>query len=228
MSMLMVAAVFVPVSAEDSSWAASVTNKGVTVEGSTTIGTDTVYFVSDTNNSNWDSGKAILVTDASNVTGDENTVAALNNVKAGTDGDYKKLVTDVNASELQSVVVVDVHPNQAAANLVNAKTELQIKINYSGIESGATYYAVHWGKGTKEAVKCEAGDGTLSFTIHGCSPVIIYKVVKKAEENTNNNSGSNNQSSGKAITCESEHGKGWVWSESKNACVYKVTNTSAK
>lgn len=30
------------------------------------------------------------------------------------------------------------------------------------------------------------------------------------------------------VDCVEENGKGWVWSQSKNVCVYKVTNTSAK
>lgn len=30
------------------------------------------------------------------------------------------------------------------------------------------------------------------------------------------------------VDCVEENGKGWVWSSSKNVCVYKVTNTSAK
>ena len=32
----------------------------------------------------------------------------------------------------------------------------------------------------------------------------------------------------KVVTCEEANGKGWVWSEAKKACVYKVTNTSAE
>ena len=30
------------------------------------------------------------------------------------------------------------------------------------------------------------------------------------------------------VTCEDANGKGWIWSESKKACVYKVSNTSTK
>ncbi len=35
-------------------------------------------------------------------------------------------------------------------------------------------------------------------------------------------------SSSKVVTCEEANGKGWTWSETKKACVYKVSNTSAK
>ena len=30
------------------------------------------------------------------------------------------------------------------------------------------------------------------------------------------------------VTCEDANGKGWIWSETKKACVYKVSNTSTK
>ena len=40
---------------------------------------------------------------------------------------------------------------------------------------------------------------------------------------------SSNESSTKVVTCEEAMGsKNWTWSESKKACVYKVTNTSAE
>ena len=35
-------------------------------------------------------------------------------------------------------------------------------------------------------------------------------------------------SSSKVVTCEEANGKGWTWSETKKACVYKVSNTSTK
>ena len=45
-------------------------------------------------------------------------------------------------------------------------------------------------------------------------------IIEKEEEDTSNNVS--------IITCEDANGKGWVWSESKKACVYKVSNTSTK
>ncbi len=51
---------------------------------------------------------------------------------------------------------------------------------------------------------------------------ICYKDTKKNETNTSSN---NN----KVVTCEEYmNSKDWTWSESKKACVYRVTNTSAK
>ena len=59
----------------------------------------------------------------------------------------------------------------------------------------------------------------------GFSPVIIYKAVDNTASKTTDTSST---STTKVVTCEDENGKGWVWSESKKACVYSVTNTSAK
>ena len=57
---------------------------------------------------------------------------------------------------------------------------------------------------------------------------ICYKDTKKEEKKEETNT-SSNTSSTKVVTCEEAMGsKNWTWSESKKACVYRVTNTSAK
>ncbi len=229
MSMLMVAAVFVPVSAEN--LVGSPTGDAKT-HGTIEVNGETVYLVNSTDDENYKTQAAILVTTADGKSGSELTNAVVAKVKNESTDPYKSVVSGV--SGLKSLLVLDVRPNETAKGKIG-DTKVQITINYSGIESNATYYAVHvFSKNDSsteatEYSKCSNGDGTLTFEMSGFSPVIIYKVVdSKTTETTDNNANNNNQSSGKAITCESEHGKGWVWSESKNACVYKVTNTSAK
>lgn len=55
------------------------------------------------------------------------------------------------------------------------------------------------------------------------------KEEKKEETSTTSDSASSSTSSAKVVTCEEAMGsKNWTWSESKKACVYKVTNTSAE
>ena len=57
---------------------------------------------------------------------------------------------------------------------------------------------------------------------------ICYKDTKKEEKKEETNT-SSNTSSTKVVTCEEAmNSKNWMWSESKKACVYRVTNTSAK
>ncbi len=219
MSMLMMAAIFVPVMAENNGYVGSSTNNGVTTSGTISVGGTTVYLVNGTDAENYNSSPALLVSEAVNVTGDEKVQAVYSNVESGNDAQYKKLVSGVDG--LKALLVLDVRPNTQAARIVEGKT-VSITISYKGIESNATYYAVHIGEKTQEANKCTNGDGTLTFSMTGFSPVIIYKVVNDSKTTDSSSSSSS------VVTCEQANGKGWVWSESKQACVYKVTNTSAK
>ena len=220
MSVFMLAALFVPAMAEDN-FVGSSTND-VTTSGTITVGEKTIYLVNSTNDKNYKEEAALLVNNASVIT-NEKTKTVYDNVQSGNDGEYKKLVSGV--SGLKAIVVVDVTPNEAAKSILGDNTTVQITIGYAGIESNATYYAVHIGETNKEANKCSNGDGTLTFTMTGFSPVIIYKVVDNTASKTTDTSST---STTKVVTCEDENGKGWVWSESKKACVYSVTNTSAK
>lgn len=60
----------------------------------------------------------------------------------------------------------------------------------------------------------------------------VEEYIKEAGKNTPGNYLSNffaNRASTKVVTCEEDmNSKNWTWSESKKACVYRVTNTSAK
>ena len=220
MSVFMLAALFVPAMAEDN-FVGSSTND-VTTSGTITVGDKTIYLVNSTNDKNYKEEAALLVSNASVIT-NEKTKTVYDNVQSGNDGEYKKLVSGV--SGLKAIVVVDVTPNEFAKSILSDNTTVQITIGYAGIESNATYYAVHIGETNKEANKCSNGDGTLTFTMTGFSPVIIYKAVDNTASKTTDTSST---STTKVVTCEDENGKGWVWSESKKACVYSVTNTSAK
>ena len=220
MSVFMLAALFVPAMAEDN-FVGSSTND-VTTSGTITVGEKTIYLVNSTNDKNYKEEAALLVSNASVIT-NEKTKTVYDNVQSGNDAEYKKLVSGV--SGLKAIVVVDVTPNEDAKSILGDNTTVQITIGYAGIESNATYYAVHIGETNKEANKCSNGDGTLSFTMTGFSPVIIYKTVDNTASKTTDTSSA---STTKVVTCEDENGKGWVWSESKKACVYSVTNTSAK
>ena len=222
MSMFMLVAVFVPAMAEDNYVGSS--SNDVTTSGTIEVGGNTIYLVNSTTDKNYKEEAALLVTKASDASG-EKTKVVYQNVQSGNDAEYKKLVSGV--SGLEAVVVVDVSPNEKAKSIVGDDTTVQITIGYSGIEANATYYAVHIGENNKEANKCSNGVGTLTFTMTGFSPVIIYKVVNNTTNKTTENTDGSSSTS-KVVTCEDENGKGWVWSESKKACVYSVTNTSVK
>ncbi len=58
---------------------------------------------------------------------------------------------------------------------------------------------------------------------------LVYKDAKKPISTNNNDSNDSNHSDSKVVTCEEYmKSKNWTWSESKKACVYKVSNTSAE
>ena len=57
-------------------------------------------------------------------------------------------------------------------------------------------------------------DNSITFEADKFS---IYAIVYK---DTNKDDG--------VVTCEDQMGKGWIWSETKKACVYKISNTNVK
>ena len=75
----------------------------------------------------------------------------------------------------------------------------------------------------------DASTKSITFKTNKFSTyAICYKDTKKEEKKEETNT-SSNTSSTKVVTCEEAmNSKNWMWSESKKACVYRVTNTSAK
>ncbi len=58
---------------------------------------------------------------------------------------------------------------------------------------------------------------------------IVYKDAKKVDKKDESTSSNNTSSDSKVVTCEQAmNSKNWTWSESKKACVYRVSNTSSK
>ena len=114
----------------------------------------------------------------------------------------------------------------------SSKTEFNLALNVAGAKVGDTYYCVHDASSEVEVLNCFVKeDGiVLVKNIKSCSPFYLVKVAtsNNSDNNTNTSTDSSSASTSKVVTCEDENGKGWVWSESKKACVYKVTNTGAK
>ena len=55
-----------------------------------------------------------------------------------------------------------------------------------------------------------------------------YKEESKEESTPSKSYDAKDKNQDGVVSCEEENGKGWVWSETKKACVYRVTNTSVK
>ena len=88
-----------------------------------------------------------------------------------------------------------------------------------------------------DVIPASLSDNVLTFTTGKFSTYVIaaYSDAKPTPSPTptptpsTSSETSSNESSTKVVTCEEAMGsKNWTWSESKKACVYKVTNTSAE
>ena len=88
---------------------------------------------------------------------------------------------------------------------------------------------VHDGETTVLDATYDSNTKSITFKTDKFSTyAICYKDTKKEEKKEETNT-SSNTSSTKVVTCEEAmNSKDWTWSESKKACVYRVTNTSAK
>ena len=88
-----------------------------------------------------------------------------------------------------------------------------------------------------DVIPASLSDNVLTFTTGKFSTYVIaaYSDAKPTPSPTptptpsTSSETSSNESSTKVVTCEEAmNSKNWTWSESKKACVYKVTNTSAE
>ncbi len=74
-------------------------------------------------------------------------------------------------------------------------------------------------------------DNKLDFTASNFCvyALVVYGDETKKEEPKKTEETNNNEATSTVVTCAQAMGsKDWIWSESKKACVYKVTNTNAK
>ena len=118
-------------------------------------------------------------------------------------------------TEQSSTLVANLTPSDAAYSKIVWKSSDESIASVSASEQDNSVATL---KGLKE------GTVTISAYVYEkgkTSPTVKaeYKVQVLKKDSG---------SSGKVVTCEEANGKGWTWSESKKACVYKVTNTSSK
>ena len=88
---------------------------------------------------------------------------------------------------------------------------------------------IHNDDGIK-ALDAILNDNVLTFNSGKFSTfVICYEDTKKEEKKEETTTTTDTTSSTKVVTCEEAmNSKDWTWSESKKACVYRVTNTGSK
>ncbi len=148
------------------------------------------------------------------------------NVKFGTTDKteaHAKEAVASKASELpSSYAIVDMF-ELTRENGSETDEGFNLKLKVTSAKAGEKYYCVHEKSATEiEVLQCDVENGYVTIkNIKSCSPFYLVKDTTPAKT-------TESTSTTKVVTCEDENGKGWVWSESKQACVYKVTNTSAK
>lgn len=210
---------------------------------------DTVKKVDSVTDSTVTTSMYIDTTDVDESKVDTEALKAINN------GNVKSKVTAEEPKKVDDATVLsfDVKPVYTSDESKKVNTN-GITVTFS-LNVGATFpvgtrvYVEHFcSDGTVEYSTHDVTSGGLIWvtTTKGFSKFIvgIPEVVEEAkptptvapsatpetkvEENNNNNDASA-VSETKVVTCADAMGsKDWVWSEAKKACVYKVTNTSAK
>lgn len=127
-------------------------------------------------------------------------------------------------SDAAYVTVFKLVANDPAANLIS-NNAISFKVRLNGALKGQRYYVYRLdgeNGSIVQTMECSVEeDGVL--TIKGINICNTFIVAKDPSS-----SGSGSGSGTGVVTCEDANGKGWVWSESKGACVYSVTNTSTK
>ncbi len=223
---------FVPVMAED--FIGSKTATPVTGEGAY-CGNGTVQIEVVANGGDATDKAQIIVNTTGDGTADVKTIL---NSSASVEAFLSEQgVAPANLANAKAMALLDLSANATAKETIKGNGGyVMVPLSVAGVKKGDKVLALHWKSAQDKPEVIESlveKDGVVLVKMGSdFSPVMILTYTEKSTSGktdtnteTNTNSGTTNT---KVVTCESEHGKGWTWSESKNACVYKVTNTGAK
>ena len=149
----------------------------------------------------------------------------------------KKLVNDNLVGNtlgqiLNITLVKEVESTKTEVKETNAGLKISVSLDDSLVNKDSsierTYKVIRVHDNKTEILDASYDEATkkVTFTTDKFSTyAIVYKDTKKEEKKDN----SNNNSSTKVVTCEEAmNSKNWTWSESKKACVYRVSKTSTK
>ena len=164
--------------------------------------------------------------------------------------DAGEIVSKIIRGEIEILPVVKETPSDSSDKLVFDVEPLdqknnQAKVNTAGMN---VTFSLYVGKVFKEGDTVDVAhehDGSIVETLtcivdaNGYIQVSTTKgfsafTITKHEEAAPSNPDSGKSYDAKdsnhdgVVTCDESNGKGWTWSESKKACVYRVTNTSVK
>lgn len=144
-------------------------------------------------------------------------------------------------AKLETVVPLDINLYSVDENGVQTKiTSLNspITINMylpddvvNSIKNAKTIKVARFHGGVLTMLDATLNGNILSFKTDKFSTyaIVAYGTVSQTSNVVNKKAGPKDLNSDGVITCDEEMGsKNWIWSETKGACVYKVSNTSTK
>ena len=150
--------------------------------------------------------------------------------KAASDGLTKGAIYDINL-----YTNIEGETNQRKVTETTAQTVISFPLEERLVNTDSSvnreYKVVRVHNGESEVLDAAYDSTTKSITFKTdkfSTYAICYKDSKKEEKKEESNTYSNTSST-KVVTCEEAmNSKNWTWSESKKACVYRVSNTSTK
>ena len=144
-------------------------------------------------------------------------------------------------AKLETVVPLDINLYSVDGNSVSTKiTSLNSPITISmylpddivnSIKNAKTIKVARFHGGVLTMLDATLNGNILSFKTDKFSTyaIVAYGTVTQTSNVVNKKAGPKDLNSDGVITCDEEMGSAnWIWSESKGACVYKVSNTSTK
>lgn len=146
-----------------------------------------------------------------------------------------------NNAKLDTIVPLDINLYSVDENGVQTKiTSLNspITINMylpddvvNSIKNAKTIKVARFHGGVLTMLDATLNGNILTFKTDKFSTyaIVAYGTVSQTSNVVNKKAGPKDLNSDGVITCDEEMGsKNWIWSETKGACVYKVSNTSTK
>ena len=174
---------------------------------------------------------------------DSNGILLETNLVNALQSDEKDMLNKQTPSnaKLETVVPLDINLYSVDGNSVSTKiTSLNSPITISmylpddivnSIKNAKTIKVARFHGGVLTMLDATLNGNILSFKTDKFSTyaIVAYGTVTQTSNVVNKKAGPKDLNSDGVITCDEEMGSAnWIWSESKGACVYKVSNTSTK
>jgi len=114
-------------------------------------------------------------------------------VSSISEADYQDLLSKVTSGT--PVAQAEVYVTRDSDNATLSLASLTLTMNVSGASASKSYVVYHKkADGTYETVNATSGNGTVTFTITGCSPLIVVELPESAASTTTSSTVSSSDS----------------------------------